>query len=111
MTLKNTFIFVFVSIILIGCENNPLLVNVSGTQVNISFTNINEIVYYSDSSELMKQYKELSNIDESILAYEIGRVLKIGKVSDTAFYNSIKILELTLLYRHWKKTFLESFLY
>lgn len=90
MTIKNTLIFVFVSIILIGCENNPLLVKASDIQVDIEFTNIDEIVYYSDSSELMKQYKELSNNDESILAYEIGRVLKIGKVSDTAFYNSIQ---------------------
>ena len=59
MTIKNTLIFVFVSIILIGCENNPLLVNTSDIHVDIEFTNIDEIVYYSDSSELMKQYKEL----------------------------------------------------
>jgi len=90
MTLKNTLIFVFVSIILIGCENNPLLVNASDVQMDVDFTNIDDIIYYSDSSDLMKQYEELSKNKESILAYEIGRVLKIGRVSDTSFYNSIQ---------------------
>jgi len=90
MTLKNTIIFVFASVILIGCENNPLLVNASDVQVDMLFVNVDEIIFYSDSLELMKQHEELSKNEESILAYEIGRVLKIGKVSDTAFYNSIQ---------------------
>lgn len=89
MTLKNTLYIVLITLVLTACEDNQLLVDTAGIQVNVEFENVNEIIFESDSIKLMSAYHSIEKNESSIFAYQIGQVLKIGRVSDTAFYNAI----------------------
>ncbi len=72
-----------------ACTNNPLIIDTSNSQVKLSFENVDETLYYTDSLELMKKHHYYKNELKNIYDYEIGHVLRIGQVEDSAFYNSI----------------------
>jgi len=91
MTLKSIFSFLFVLIILISCNRNPLDVDTSNISIKTGFVNLDSIFVNSDSVQLIFHHHEnLSKIKE-IYEYELGYCLRIGNVSDTALVNSMRL--------------------
>ncbi len=90
MVLRKFLFILFGSTLLLSCENNPLAVDASNIEVDINFVNVDSVLFNSDSIGLIQSHhlfkKELKNIYD----YEIGHVLRIGDVVDSAFYNSIQ---------------------
>ncbi len=90
MIQRNTFLLVFLFALFLSCENNPLDIDSSGVKVEIDFVNIDSSLFYTDSFALISAHHSFKEAMENIYAYEIGYVLKIGQVEDSAFYNSIQ---------------------
>lgn len=76
---------------LTGCSNNPLDVSIEDIKTDLTFVNVDSILFYSDSSRLMQKHNEFKKEIENIYAYEIGHCLQFGNVSDTAFYNRMML--------------------
>lgn len=74
---------------LTGCTNNPLDVSIEGVKTDINFVNVDEIIFYADSSLLMQKHHEFKKDIKDIYDYEIGYCLQLGDLEDSAFYNSI----------------------
>lgn len=75
--------------LLTGCTNNPLDVSIEGVEADINFVNVDEILFYADSSKLVQKHHEFKKEIKDIYDYEIGYCLQIGNLVDSAFYNSI----------------------
>jgi len=91
MTYRLSFVIVLLIFTISSCDTNPLLIDASNTQVEINFVNVDETIYSSDSIELISKHHFYKNELKDIYDYEIGHVLRIGLVEDSAFYNSIKM--------------------
>ncbi|HIP31497.1 MAG TPA: hypothetical protein EYG86_01910 [Crocinitomicaceae bacterium] len=91
MTYRYSSVIVLLILLFSSCDTNPLLIDVSDSQVEINFVNVDEAIFYSDSSELISKHHYFKNELKNIYDYEIGHVLQIGLVEDTAFYNSIQL--------------------
>lgn len=74
-----------------SCNYNPLDVDASDVDVSILYQNVDSVIAYSDSSSLLKHHHQYKNEIPGIYGYLTGYCLQIGSVSDTAFYNSIKM--------------------
>ena len=88
--LKRIIALLFIVLGLSACKDNPLIVDTSNSQVEISFLNVDNAIFHSDSAELIKKHSEFKNEISDVYSYEIGFVLEIGNVDDTTFYNSIQ---------------------
>lgn len=89
MTLKNIFIFSLVFLAIMSCKRNPFKVDISNTNVSIEFTHLDSLLYNTPADELPELRKELSLTVSEIFDYQIGYCMRIGRVHDTAFVNSI----------------------
>jgi hypothetical protein len=83
-----SFSFILI-LILVSCSNNPLDISIDEIKTDLAFVNVNEAIFYSDSATLMKKHHEFKKEIKDIYDYEIGHVLQIGDLVDSAFYNSI----------------------
>ncbi len=90
MILRKTFSILFLFALFLSCENNPLDIDVSQVGVDIQFVDVDSALFYSDSNALVENHHHFKNELKNIYEYEIGYVLKIGDVVDSAFYNSIQ---------------------
>ena len=90
MTHKNSWILLICLAMLVSCTNDPLDVDASGVQVDLSFVDVNNVIMDADSSELIAKHHEFKKNIENIYAYLIGHCMEIGNVADTAFYTSIE---------------------
>ena len=91
MTYRYSFVIVLLIFLFSSCNRNPLLVDTSNVKVDVNFTNIDETLFYADSIYLLEKHHDYKNTVKNIYDYEIGHVLRIGNVEDTAFYNSIQL--------------------
>lgn len=89
MTLKNIFLVSLVFLIVTGCKRNPLDADISNTKVSIEFVNLDSLLYKTPPEDLTDLRKNLSSTISEIFDYQIGYCMRIGKVHDTAFVNSI----------------------
>ncbi len=89
MILRKTLLILFGFTLFLSCENNPLDVDTSNIKVEINFVNIDSLLFYTDSAELIQAHHFLKKEVKNIYDYEIGHVLKVGDVVDSAFYNSM----------------------
>lgn len=89
MTIRNTYLIVILLTLISACTTNPLIVDVTNSKVNIAFENLDESIYYADSLNLISKHHYFKNNVKNIYDYQIGHVLRIGQIEDTAFYNSI----------------------
>lgn len=78
-------------LILTGCSNNPLDVSIDGIKTDLVFINVDEAIFYSDSVTLMKKHHEFKKEIKDIYDYEIGHVLQLGDLPDSAYYSSISL--------------------
>lgn len=90
ITRNISFSFILI-LFLASCSNNPLDVSIDGIKTDLAFINVDEAIFYSDSSTLMKKHHEFKNEIKDIYDYEIGHVLQLGELTDTAFYNRISL--------------------
>lgn len=88
MISRNSWIILIAVVFLASCSD-PLDVDVSGVNVDISFVDINHVIVDSDSAELIDKHHKFFEEYEDIYSYLIGYCLRIGKVDDSAFYNSV----------------------
>ncbi|MEJ6777343.1 MAG: hypothetical protein QNK85_08490 [Crocinitomicaceae bacterium] len=89
MTLRNSFIAIIVLIIIISCSHNRLEVDASNIKVNIAYTDMDDMIFNSDSIILMEKHYKFKSEIKDIYDYQVGYCLRIGDVDDTSFYNSI----------------------
>lgn len=89
MTLKNIFLIVLYSLFLISCSSDSLDVNISKISINTKFINLDSIFVNSKKLNLISNHHYLQDEISDIYSYELGHCLQIGKISDTAFSNSI----------------------
>lgn len=85
-----SFSFILI-LILTGCSNNPLDVSIDGIKTDLVFINVDEAIFYSDSVTLMKKHHEFKKEIKDIYDYEIGHVLQLGDLPDSAYYSSISL--------------------
>jgi len=90
MIFRYSFFILFFSLLFLSCKNDPLNIDASHVKVDVKFTNIDSALFYNDSSSLIQAHHSFKKEIENIYAYEIGHVLKIGDVEDSAFFNSIQ---------------------
>ncbi len=91
MTLGNCLLAIVLITSVIGCNRNPLDVDASNTEVNIKFSNFDEIISNSDSVQLMKGHYSFKKEIKDLYDYQMGYCLRIGEVEDSSFYNSIML--------------------
>jgi hypothetical protein len=89
MTFKNFFLVSIVFLIVVGCKRNPLDIDVSNTDVSIDFVHMDSMLFNTPVEDLPKLRNNLSSSISEIFDYQIGYCMRIGKVHDTAFVNSI----------------------
>jgi len=91
MTLKSIFSFLFIISFLLGCNRNPLDVDVSKINMKVNFVNLDSVFVNSDSAELINHHHEfIKNLNE-IYEYEIGYCLKMANLEDSTIYKSITL--------------------
>lgn len=89
MILKKFFCFILLFLTLTACKHDPLDIDISTTSVQIGFTNLDSLLYNTNAEQLPELRKELSASISDIFDYQIGYCMRIGRVHDTAFVNSI----------------------
>lgn len=88
---RYTFFILFSLLLFSSCKNDPLNIDASNVNVDVNFVNIDSTLFYSDSSSLINGHHMYKEEMKNIYSYEIGHVLKVGDVEDSAFYNSIHL--------------------
>lgn len=89
MILKKLFIISLVFLIATSCKRDPLEVDISNTNISIGFTNLDSLLYNTPADQLPELRQQLSGSVSELFDYQIGYCMRIGKVHDTAFVNSI----------------------
>lgn len=109
MTLKKIFIVSFLTLSIIGCKRDPLKIDISKTSVAIQFTNLDSLLFNTPENELIPLRSQLSNSIPELFDYQIGYCLRIGRVSDTAFVNSILQYRADTSIQHLEKEIKQTF--
>lgn len=90
MTLRNSLIAILLIPLISSCDSNPLDVDASNVNVDIAYTDMDDIIFNADSTQLMNKHHSFKKEIKDIYDYQVGYCLRIGDVTDTAFYNSIQ---------------------
>lgn len=91
MTLKR---FSFIAVVLgiaTSCGSDPLDIDASQVKIDLGFVNMDSALVNADSVELIELHHRYKTEIPGIYEYQLGYCLGIGKVEDTAFYNSINL--------------------
>lgn len=89
MTRKSIFIVAVVLSTLSACRYDPLDVDTTDVRISVGFVNLDSLLWNSDSSALIGVYHEMKTSIPELFDYQVGYCMGIGKVSDTAFVNSV----------------------
>ena len=89
MNLRNSFIAVIILTLINSCDRNRLEVDASHVKVDIAYTDMDALIFKSDSITLMKKHHAFKLELKDIYDYQLGHCLGIGEVVDSTFYNSI----------------------
>jgi hypothetical protein len=89
MTLKNILIVGLILASMLSCTSDKLNVSIDYVEIDTKFIRLDSIIVNSDSSQIIDFHHKLEKEIQEIYNYQIGYCLRIGKISDTAFVNSI----------------------
>ena len=89
MTLKNILIVGLILALILSCSSDKLNVSVDNVKIDTKFIRLDSIIANSDSSQIIDFHHKFEKEIQDIYNYQIGYCLRIGKISDTAFVNSI----------------------
>lgn len=89
MTRRSIFIVAVVLSTLSACQRDPLDVDTTGVDVSLDFVHLDSLLFHTDSGQLADLHRELKSRIPDLFDYQIGYCMRIGKVRDTAFVNSI----------------------
>lgn len=89
MTLKNILIVGLILVSMLSCSSDKLNVSIDHVEIDTKFIRLDSIIVNSDSSQIIDFHHKLEKEIQEIYNYQIGYCLRIGKISDTAFVNSI----------------------
>ena len=91
MIQKRILLVLFALAVLGSCTSDPLDVDASGVKLDLSFTNLDSVIFYTDSATLIKEHRKFTAELGELYEYYQGFVMQIGHVEDTTFYNRIMI--------------------
>ena len=89
MTLKSIFFTSLLLLVLCACGNDPLDVDTSNVQMDISYVDMDEAFRSSDSATLVKLVNDYKNEIKDVYEYEFGHCLNIGDVSDSSVFGAV----------------------
>lgn len=89
MTLNNIIRIGFFSILLFSCKRSVLDVDISGITIDTKYINLDSCIYNSNEKNLIRNHHLFKNSIKDIYSYQLGYILQIGNISDTAFTKSI----------------------
>jgi len=89
MNSKHIFTILLVGLIAISCRNNPLDVDTSNVNMDLSFINVDSILFNTNETDLIASNNRFKKEINEVYSYNIGYCMQIGELSDTAFINSI----------------------
>lgn len=91
MSIKNIFFMFFAGLLFVSCDYNPLDIDASDEVVDVSFVNVDSVIANADSAELLMANAKYKSEITDAYDYLVSYCLQIGKVEDSAFYNSIML--------------------
>ena len=89
MAYRNIFIILLLGIFAISCGTDPLDVDTSNVKINLSFVNVDSILFNANEKDLIASNNHFKTEINEVYSYNIGYCMQIGDLSDTAFVNSI----------------------
>lgn len=89
MTRRSIFVVAVAIFTLTACNRNPLDVDITGTDISVGFVQLDSLLYQTDSSQLAAVHQRMQTQIPELYDYQIGYCMRIGKVADSAFVNSI----------------------
>ncbi|MCJ8292216.1 MAG: hypothetical protein HRT58_20230 [Crocinitomicaceae bacterium] len=89
MTLKSIFLTSLLLLVLFACGNDPLDIDTSNVQIDISYVDMDEAFRTSDSTTLVKVVNDYKNEIKDVYEYEFGHCLNIGDVSDSSVFGAV----------------------
>jgi len=85
---KILFFFLFL-FFFSACRYDPFQVDSSSTEISISFIHLDSLLFHTPTDQLPALRHRLSASISELFDYQIGYCMRIGRVSDTAFVNSL----------------------
>ncbi len=89
MTLKNIIHIGFLSMLIFSCKRSVLDIEIGEIKITTDYINLDSSIYNSNNNELIKNHQFFKKNITDIYSYQLGYVLQIGNISDTAFIRSI----------------------
>ncbi|PHR30938.1 MAG: hypothetical protein COA38_09420 [Fluviicola sp.] len=89
MTLKSIFLTSLLLLVLFACGNDPLDIDTSNVQIDISYVDMDEAFRTSDSTALVRIVNDYKNEIKDVYEYEFGHCLNIGDVSDSSVFGAV----------------------
>lgn len=86
---KNIFFTSLLLLILFSCSSDPLDVDTSNVQMDISYVDMDETFRSSDSATLVKVVNDYKQEIKDVYEYEFGHCLNFGDVSDSAVFDAM----------------------
>lgn len=94
MTLKSIFSVLIFGLILMGCTNNPLDVDVSDVQLSIKFYNVHSELYKSSSKDLVEVHNRYKKNIPEVYNYYLGVCMEFPEnMADTSFVNRMNYIK------------------
>jgi hypothetical protein len=84
--------FFIVSLLILttfSCKRNPLDVDTSDVKLEIQYINLDSLLFNTSTDKLIDLRQQMGQKIPELFDYQIGYCMRIGKVVDTAFVNSI----------------------
>jgi hypothetical protein len=109
MTLKSIFAILTVILVLASCSSNPLDIDVSKTQVNIGFVNLDSnLVNTRSANRIVIHHKFMDEISE-IYEYNLGYCIRMSNASDSSFEKSLTMFLADPYIKRLEKRIAEKF--
>jgi hypothetical protein len=77
-------------LVLLSCKSNRFETEINDVQLNLDFSNLNEILINASQKELVNLRQQFREKKSDILDYNIGYCYRINMNNDTAYFNGVK---------------------
>lgn len=91
MILKKIFFVAIVALLCSACGSDKLDVDASEVSFTTSYVDLDSLIFRADSVDLMKSHQRFQNDLGELYEYYLGYCMRIGRVPDSLFYESISI--------------------
>jgi hypothetical protein len=91
MNYKNIFYVIVLFFSIISCKSDPLDVNPSAKNLNISYINLDSIFVHSSLQDLQRNIFMSKFSQGEILDYELGHCLRVGQLGDSGTAERIQL--------------------